>query len=65
MERIFFKKFRKLGVTFSKGWFLRHGGLNGQERTKMDFGAGDDNLRLPDNRATSLPLPESIRPFCR
>lgn len=28
--------------------------------------AADGNLRhLPDNRATSLPLPESIRRFCR
>lgn len=43
-------------------------GLNGQEKTKIGFvkRAGDGNLRrLPDNRATSLPLPESIRRFCR
>jgi len=42
--------------------------LNGQEKTKIGFvkRAGDGNLRrLPDNRATSLPLPESIRRFCR
>lgn len=42
-------------------------GPNGQEKTKIGFvkRAGDGNLRrLPDNRAASLPFPESIRRFC-